>query len=171
MKVENEAKVNQVQDPVLLLKKYQKEVKDLKQELMMHDQLAGTGRVSYDSITAEQQYEIQLKAESFLKGEKDEIEEITSMRQVRELFAQMRNYYFKLKQDDKQLLDAAEALLGRGGIQSAGKDMTQDAPDDENRIGEIEDRGQFGLGVAPKDSRPVNKIELTKEQEAEFKEA
>ena len=33
MKVQNEAVVNELQDPSLLLKKYQREVRDLKQEL------------------------------------------------------------------------------------------------------------------------------------------
>lgn len=37
MKVQNEAKVNQQQDPTLLLKRYQREVRDLKAELRMHD--------------------------------------------------------------------------------------------------------------------------------------
>jgi hypothetical protein len=46
----------------------------------MHDQMANSGRVSYDSLSAENQYEIQLEAEAFLKGEKEEIEEIRSMR-------------------------------------------------------------------------------------------
>lgn len=31
--------------------------------------------------------------------------------------------------------------------------------------------GEFGLGIAPKDSKPVNKIELTKEKEAEIADA
>ena len=31
--------------------------------------------------------------------------------------------------------------------------------------------GEFGLGVAPRDSRPVNKIQLTKEKEAEIADA
>lgn len=38
-------------------------------------------------------------------------------------------------------------------------------------VGEIIERGEFGLGKAPKDSKPVNKIELTKEKEAELDEA
>ena len=45
MKVENEAKVNQLQDPVLLVKKYQRELKELKQELAMHDSLANRASV------------------------------------------------------------------------------------------------------------------------------
>jgi len=36
-------------------------------------------------------------AEAFLKGDNEEIEEFSSMRQVKELLAQMRNSYRKLK--------------------------------------------------------------------------
>ena len=53
----------------------------------MHDTLASRGRVQYDPYTPEQQYEIQKVAEAFLKGDQEEIEEITSMRQVKELLA------------------------------------------------------------------------------------
>ena len=87
MKVQNEVKINQQQDPVLLLKRYQREVKELKAELRMHDQLAKRAKASYDPLSAEQQYEIQMTAKSYLEGEREEIEEITSMRQVRELLA------------------------------------------------------------------------------------
>jgi vacuolar-type H+-ATPase subunit E/Vma4 len=45
-------------------------------------------------------------AEAFLKGEQEEIEEITSMRQVKELLAQMKNCYMKLTQDGKNILEA-----------------------------------------------------------------
>lgn len=63
MKVQNEPMINELQDPALLLKKYQREVRDLKQELVMHDSLASRGHISYDPYTPEQQYEIQLVAE------------------------------------------------------------------------------------------------------------
>lgn len=49
MKVNNEATVNVFQDPTLLIKRYEKEIKDLKQELAMHDTLAGRGRINYMS--------------------------------------------------------------------------------------------------------------------------
>lgn len=45
MKVSNEAVVNVQQDPELLLKKLEREIKELKQELTMHDTLASKGRV------------------------------------------------------------------------------------------------------------------------------
>lgn len=45
MRVNNEPVINEQQDPALLIKKYQKEIKELKQELIMHDTLASRGRV------------------------------------------------------------------------------------------------------------------------------
>jgi kinesin family protein 6/9 len=45
MKVSNEAVINVQQDPELLLKRMEREIKELKQELAMHDTLANKGRV------------------------------------------------------------------------------------------------------------------------------
>lgn len=35
-------------------------------------------------------------------------------------------------------------------------------------VGELLELGEFGLGVAPRASKPINKIELSKEKEAEI---
>ena len=45
MKVKNEAVINIQQDPTLLIKKLEREIRDLKQELAMHDTLASRGKV------------------------------------------------------------------------------------------------------------------------------
>jgi len=87
MKVSNEAVVNIHQDPELLLKRLGREIKELKQELAMHDTLANKGRVQYDAYTAEQQYVVQKQALQYLEGEIEDIDELNSMRQVKELFA------------------------------------------------------------------------------------
>lgn len=55
MKVANEATVNIQLDPVLLLKKQEREIRDLKQELAMHDTLANRGRITYDPYSPDQQ--------------------------------------------------------------------------------------------------------------------
>jgi kinesin family protein 6/9 len=60
MRVENESSINIQLDPKILLKKYEREIKDLKLELAMHDTLAGRGRVSYEPYTAEQQFKQQV---------------------------------------------------------------------------------------------------------------
>ena len=98
MKVSNEATINIHLDPQVLLKKYEKEIKELKQELAMHDTLASRGRINYDPYTPEQQYQQQLIAKKFLDGELEDIE-IESLRQVKELFFQFRNLYRKLLRD------------------------------------------------------------------------
>jgi len=43
-------------DTQALLRKYAKEIKELKQELAMHNTLANRGRISYDQFTPEEQY-------------------------------------------------------------------------------------------------------------------
>lgn len=92
MKVQNELSVNIQLDPDILLKKYERQIKDLKLELAMHDTLVGRGRVSYEPYTPEQQYEQQQLAMKFLKSEIEDID-INSIRQVKELFIQFRNIY------------------------------------------------------------------------------
>ena len=136
----------------------------------MHDALASRGHVSYDAYTPEQQYEIQLVAESYLKGQRDEVEEISSMRQVKELLAQMRNCYLKLKQDGKSILEA-ELIAGDGAADSEKNGLKRGNTDAGTGVGDLQDQGEFGLGRAPKDSKPVNKIELSKAKEAEITEA
>ena len=35
-------------------------------------------------------------------------------------------------------------------------------------VGDLDEIGEFGLGLAPKDARPINKIELSKAKEEEI---
>lgn len=172
MKVSNEAVINVQQDPELLLKKMEKEIKELKQELAMHDTLANKGRVQYDTYTPEQQYLVQKQAYSYLEGETEDIDEINSLRQVKELFAQMRNVYKKLEMDAKNLME------GRG-VDFAGREggpSSSHQNDLERRktllakdgVGDLQEIGEFGLGVAPSLSRPINKIEISKQREEEI---
>ena len=46
-------------DPQMLIRKYEREVRDLKQELAMHDTIANRGRINYDPYTGEELYDIQ----------------------------------------------------------------------------------------------------------------
>ena len=75
----------------------------MKQELAMHDTLANPGVVSAEPYSAEQAYDIQRVAQDFLTGKQDDIEDLSSVRQVNELLAQMRNLFMKLKQEGAQM--------------------------------------------------------------------
>lgn len=100
MKVSNEASINVHLDPHILLKKYEKEIKELKQELAMHDTLANRGRITYEPYPPEMQYQQQILAKKFLEGEIDDLE-FESLRQVKELFFQFKNIYRNLAKDIK----------------------------------------------------------------------
>lgn len=52
MKVKNEATVNIMIDPTLAIRRYEKEIRDLKSELTMHDTLANRGRVNYEKYSS-----------------------------------------------------------------------------------------------------------------------
>jgi kinesin family protein 6/9 len=54
MKVKNEATVNTLVDPSLQIKRLEREIRDLKHELAMHDTLANRGRVNYGTYSAEE---------------------------------------------------------------------------------------------------------------------
>lgn len=52
-----------------------------------------------------------------------------------------------------------------GTTKDASKEPARDA---ELGVGDIEEVGEFGLGIAPHTAKPVHKIELSKEREAEI---
>jgi hypothetical protein len=52
-------------------------------------------------------------AQNFLDGELEDIDELNSMRQVKELFTQMRNIFRKLEFDAKNLENTHEVLGGK----------------------------------------------------------
>lgn len=47
MRIQNEATVNVISDPTLMIRRYENEIKQLKQELAMHDTLANRGYITY----------------------------------------------------------------------------------------------------------------------------
>ena len=75
----------------------------------MHDSMQ-RGKIQYDPYTPEQQYEVQKVAQNFLEGEIDDVDELNSMRQIKELFNQMRNVYKKLEYDAKNIQIRGETM-------------------------------------------------------------
>ncbi len=147
MRVSNEAIVNVTLDKHLMIKRYEKEIRDLKQELAMHDTLKNRGRITYDQYTLDQLGDIKQVASQFLAGEVDEISDFDSLRKVREYFAQIKNMYRKLKQNveamQRQLEQdphAASKLMSQsalGGPSKEGGDQ-QHSPSPGGAAGEEE---------------------------------
>ena len=80
--VANEISVNEALDQPLLIKKLAREIRDLKQELAIHDVLASKGaqKNKTEPYTAEESYKMQVQSTAYLNGDVEDIESLTSMR-------------------------------------------------------------------------------------------
>mmetsp|Transcript_48397 Transcript_48397/g.78626 ORF Transcript_48397/g.78626 Transcript_48397/m.78626 type:complete len:725 (-) Transcript_48397:93-2267(-) len=154
MRVANEASVNVHLDPQLLIRKYERQIKDLKQELAMHDTLAGRSRVQYEEYSPDEQRELEAKVSMYLEGEIQEIE-LTSLRMGMECFLSFRKLYQQLRTELAQRPMGApmsptgehEAAVGAGG--AAGGHEPR-----EGEVGEDEEGRGISVGLAPAGSRP-----------------
>ena len=79
----------------------------------------------------------------------------------------MKNFFRKTKQDGAIFLNSDETLASEKAA-TADEQIKRRQTLQEGGVGDLEDIGEFGLGRALKDSKPVTKIELSKEKEAEI---
>lgn len=93
MKVKNHAVLNSVVDPHLRIKRLEKEIRDLKQELAMHDTLANRGRINYDKYSSEELHKIETLTNQYLDGQIQDIGQIDSLHMIREIFNQIKHKY------------------------------------------------------------------------------
>lgn len=164
MKVSNEATVNIHLDPQLLIRKYERQIKDLKQELAMHDNLNGRGRVQYDEYSPDEVRELEIKVKMYLQNEVQELE-VASYRMTQEAFALFRKLYDQLKTELSQRPAAAAAhptdleqgfdgMPAGDATQLGGEGMTGEV------VGEDEEGGGLSVGIAPAGSRPPREDRL-----------
>lgn len=155
MKVANEASVNVHLDPQLLIRKYERQIKDLKQELAMHDTLAGRSRVQYEDYAPDEQRELEAKVQQYLDGEVSEIE-VSSLRMVYEAFICFRKLYQGVRTElanrpaGGYSLPPQEKPEGADGYDTGGGA----AETQEGEVGEDEDGKGIAVGTAPSGSRP-----------------
>ena len=178
MRVQNQSLAVEVTDPVKLVKKQEQTIKELKQELLMHDALADRAGVLYDPYTPEQLGDLKQTLVKFLSskgsggggdGNDDDalLGSFQSVRQMRETCKLFRELYQQQEDQTRRLVTAAqagslgglgatspadlEALLGATGAGGgAGGDAGPTVGDLENGGG-----GGFGLGMADPSARPV----------------
>lgn len=155
-RVHNEMSVNIQLDPQVLMKKYERQIRDLRLELAMHDTLVGRGRISYEPYSSKQIEEVQKIAEDYLDGKTEDIE-IESIRQVKELFIQFRNIYrmtiATMTKGEPASFQKKNTVVGKDELQ-------QTIPEaDKNRVGKEKLEKGFGMGKAPTDSKPTFKMD------------
>ena len=151
--VVNVASVNIQLDINAQIKKMTKEIKELKQELAMHNTLANRGRINYDPYSPNEQ-KIQMEAtKKFLVGQSEELE-FDSIRQAKELFYQIRHIYQKVKS------------LNQGKSQSQELPEEMQQPKAEEKVEEKkEEKDDKKNKKDEKDKKDKDKKEEKKEEE------
>ena len=153
--IETHAVVNESRDPAILIRRYERQISELKQELAMRDTFSGRGKISYDEFGDAEKYEIQVKCQKFLDGELsiDDIP-IHSLRQDKETYMQFKDI-FKAKVAE---LEAHGPKPSAGAPATAAAEAAaEESVNDENLVGEIDpDSGAgFHVGQAPDKAKPA----------------
>ena len=164
--IETHPVVNESKDPHVLVRRYERQIADLKQELVMRDTFTGRGRVSYDEYSDAERLEIKDRVRSFLDGKLPVTDmPIESLRQVKETFVQ-----FKAAFEGLSLQAPIPAAEAGGGARDEPASRAEDDADVPGGVGEADtSEGGFSVGKAPSLSRPVATPTRGKQREVAVK--
>jgi kinesin family protein 6/9 len=130
MGVQNETVAVESVDPSALIKKQEKIIRALKQELLMHDALVERTGVAYEPYTPEQQESISQMLERYLEApELDEegVLNITNYRQMLEICKQFKKKVLVARTEAKMAQE--QVYLGASGMMSANGTRLRTAGD------------------------------------------
>ncbi|XP_071777619.2 kinesin-like protein KIF9 [Centroberyx gerrardi] len=146
--VRTDPAVNEHTDPAVQIKKLQKEVQMLKEELSIYNTLADRPRTMYEPLSEAQVAEIHSQVQRYLEGSLKEIS-IISIRQLQEVFAQFKSAVQEQEQKVKAELCQTYDLVEKD--QNANSAAIKEW-DSKGSVGEVEDGG-FGAGAAAPSQR------------------
>lgn len=155
-KITNRVSVNVELDPVLNVAKLSREIRELKQELAMHDTLSNRIGISYEAYTPEESLALRRQIAQYCRGAIDEIE-IVNLRQVRETFRQFRNYVLEIQGSAGS---GAGSSFGKSSAPATARQTPEPSlsqADESQMVGEMDEAasGGFGLGFVSAASRPA----------------
>eukprot|EP00658_Telonema_sp_P-2_P020882 TRINITY_DN18285_c0_g1_i1.p1 TRINITY_DN18285_c0_g1~~TRINITY_DN18285_c0_g1_i1.p1 ORF type:complete len:617 (+),score=189.16 TRINITY_DN18285_c0_g1_i1:159-2009(+) len=149
MRVVNTPSQNVHQDPGQLLVKYERDIRQLKQELVMHDTLSGRSRINYDEYTDSEKAALRDEVEGYLTGTVENIE-LVNLRQMREILSCTRKIFGDMKGKVEQELRDQYTLSEKG----AGKGGEARERADGNMGDAMQSDQGFSVGQAPDNAKP-----------------
>lgn len=189
MHVQNEVATIVETDPTILLRKYEKQIKELKHELVMHDALVERTAIVYDEHTPEQKHQLMKMIVQYVDAatttQEDEALKLNSIHEIREMF---RQFKILLKNAQNETLVHSNASIRAGSAGSNASrtqssngsraDIHHHGMDDSNSashdmlVGE-DDPGAvgFALGVASSAARPSTMDTVKKNRESPMRGA
>ena len=152
------------------IRKMTKEIKELKQELAMHNTLANRGRINYDPYSPNEQKAQMEAAKKFLVGQSEDLE-FDSVRQAKELFYQIRHIYQRVKSLNKgkpQSQDLPEEMQQKK-VEEKPEEKKEEK-DDKKKKEETKDKKDVKKEEKPEEKKEENEEEKKEENEEEKKE-
>ena len=152
------------------IRKMTKEIKELKQELAMHNTLANRGRINYDPYSPNEQKAQMEAAKKFLVGQSEDLE-FDSVRQAKELFYQIRHIYQRVKSLNKgkpQSQDLPEEMQQKK-VEEKPEEKKEEK-DDKKKKEETKDKKDGKKEEKPEEKKEENEEEKKEENEEEKKE-
>ena len=167
MTLQTKAVVNESKDPRVIIRKHERQIRELKQELAMHDTFAGKAPVNYGEMGEVERQELRQQVSMFLDGDMP-VDDLPceSLKQVREIFRILKHSYRGAKTELEEVIAkgpgeteaAADADAPEGA--EGEEPMTEPDPpageegDVEGEVGDMDAEGStFNVGVAPADFR------------------
>ncbi|CAG9464407.1 unnamed protein product [Pedinophyceae sp. YPF-701] len=158
--LQTDAVVNESNDPGFLMRKYERIIRELKQELAMRDSLMGRAQVSYDDLSDAELRDLRSLINRFVKGEvSDEALPTDTLKRVRETYRMFREVCTETQQRAHVAIERAKSMAG-GHLAAGHDDGIDDASDfDEaadDGVGDLDrTMGGFHAGVAPSMAKPA----------------
>jgi len=170
MTLQTKAVVNESKDPRVIIRKHERQIRELKQELAMHDTFAGKAPVNYGEMGEVERQELRQQVSMFLDGDMP-VDDLPceSLKQVREIFRILKHSYRGAKTELEEVIakgpgetEAAAAADADAPEGAEGEEpMTEPDPpageegDVEGEVGDMDAEGStFNVGVAPADFVP-----------------
>jgi kinesin family member 6/9 len=170
MRVQNESTAVETVDTAVLLKKQEKLIAALKQELLMHDALAERTGVVYEVYTPEQQLEVAQLVEQYVAASEREEESTLNIRSYRQMLEICKQFKRKLL-EARANSGASSSMRAYTADNAAGDPaLDKDPAFGGNNGGNVDLRGGklgftmdsnrgFALGETRPELRPPNGIE------------
>ena len=164
MCVSNNPEINVQYDPLALIKKYEREIRDLKQELLMHDTLANRSLIQYEPYSDAQRYELQKLVKSYLDAENDDIE-VVNLRQIKEIFYQFKILYKNLEAEKEENAKNRPIASNTNKKEATNNEHSVEKhaaeTEFEDGVGETDGTG-FGIGISPSKGGKANNNQIKK---------
>jgi kinesin family protein 6/9 len=172
MRVQNETRATESLDPAQLLRKQERTIRELKQELLMHDALVERGGVAYDPYTPSQLEALRERLAAFLEAQGPDEEDATlphfeSVRQMREVCRILKGMVrdaideasrVKL-QAAADICEASANAHGGGSISAPRATSRQNSRSSQQQfVGDLQGGGGFALGHAPDGAAPRERV-------------